>query len=327
MLQHGHEVKVTARQKDVVNELLQAYGIDYIQVGKAGRSKTSLPIEWLAREIKLLSIARDFLPDIVLGIHNPAVAHVAKLVGAKSIIFTDTEYSFLSNLLTFPSADVVCTPECYKRNLGKKHVRYNGYHELAYLHPDFFQPDPTVLDRTGIKAGEKFTLVRFVSWRAIHDIGKKGLDINNKKTLIDQLGEWGKVVICSERPFHGYWGFDDQPKPEDIHHLLHYASLYVGDGATMANEAAILGTPAIYISSFKQEFGNMEELRNEFKTLFPLKTYREVENKVIELLKTNAKTKTNTTKLNSSKRKRVNVTNFITDFVYHYPKTLRYLCD
>jgi len=37
-------------------------------------------------------------------------------------------------------------------------------------------------------------------------------------------------------------------EPEDLHHILAFASLYIGEGATTASEAAILGTPAIYMN-------------------------------------------------------------------------------
>jgi predicted glycosyltransferase len=36
---------------------------------------------------------------------------------------------------------------------------------------------------------------------------------------------------------------------DEMHDALHYADLYVGEGATMAEEAATLGTPAVYVSS------------------------------------------------------------------------------
>jgi uncharacterized protein len=40
-----------------------------------------------------------------------------------------------------------------------------------------------------------------------------------------------------------------QLPPHLVHHLLAFASLYVGESATMASEAAILGTPSLYVSS------------------------------------------------------------------------------
>ena len=74
-------------------------------------------------------------------------------------------------------ADAYCTPEAYQEAAGPHHLRYRGYHELAYLHPRYFTPDPAVLGEAGLAPGEPFTLVRFVGWAAGHDIGHQGLSL------------------------------------------------------------------------------------------------------------------------------------------------------
>ena len=68
-------------------------------------------------------------------------------------------------------------------DLGRKHIRYNGFHELAYLHPNRFKPDISVLDELKVKEGEKFVILRFVSWNATHDFGQAGLSFDQKKEL------------------------------------------------------------------------------------------------------------------------------------------------
>ena len=61
---------------------------------------------------------------------------------------------------------------------------------------------------------------------------------------------------------------------EKIHSLLYYAQLYIGEGGTMATEAAILGTPSIHIESTSSgiatgEFtGNFLELRDKYGLLY-----------------------------------------------------------
>ena len=43
-----------------------------------------------------------------------------------------------------------------------KLVRYNSYHELAYLHKNRFSPDPSVLKLMGIQEGEIFFVLRLL---------------------------------------------------------------------------------------------------------------------------------------------------------------------
>ena len=35
--------------------------------------------------------------------------------------------------------------------------------------------------------------------------------------------------------------------------ILYYAELFIGEGATMASECAVLGTPSIYVNSLSAE--------------------------------------------------------------------------
>jgi len=47
--------------------------------------------------------------------------------------------------------------------------------ELAYLHPNYFSPDLSVLELLGVKKGEKYAILRFVKWNANHDLGHTGI--------------------------------------------------------------------------------------------------------------------------------------------------------
>jgi len=57
----------------------------------------------------------------------------ARLTGTPNITFTDTEDAVLSNRIAFPFTDKIYTPVFFLKNLGAKHRRYAGLHELAYL--------------------------------------------------------------------------------------------------------------------------------------------------------------------------------------------------
>ena len=54
-----------------------------------------------------------------------------------------------------------------------------------------------------------------------------------------------------------------------IHHVLHFAKLYIGDSQTMATESALLGTPSIRYNSFvgKNDMSNFILLENKYNLL------------------------------------------------------------
>jgi len=282
---HGHQVLVTARDKDLTLQLLTAYDIEYTKISDYGRGLWGLGWELLCRNLKLFTIARRFRPDILLGISGVSISPVGRLLGRPAIMFTDTEYATWSNAISVPFASRVCTPTCFKKDFGRKHVRYNGYHELAYLHPNFFTPQARILQELGIRADEPYFVLRFVSWQAAHDIGEGGIAPAARQEVISTLSQYGRVFISSEAPLAQKWQkYQLKLAPEKIHHLLAYASLYLGESPTMATESAILGTPAILVSSWASGLGNMQELAQKYGLMFCFTDEKQAEAKALKLV-------------------------------------------
>jgi predicted glycosyltransferase len=280
----GHKVMVVSRDKDVVVELLNAYGIPHTVLSKVKPGKGHLLEEWFIREYKAFKITKQFDPDVLMGILSPTVAQVAWMLRKKSIIFNDTEHAVLAQKITYPFCDIICTPSCYLKNEGKKQIRYSGFHELAYLHPSYFTPRPEILKELELKVGEPFIILRFISWGAHHDVGQHG--IKNKLALVQELEKLGKVFITSEGPLaEEFEKYRIRVSSEKIHHLLYYATLYVGEGATMAVESAILGTPSIYVSTLAGTMGNFSELQEKYGLLFNYSSSEDALSKALELLK------------------------------------------
>jgi predicted glycosyltransferase len=149
-------------------------------------------------------------------------------------------------------SDAILTPDSITKNLGSRQIKYPGYHELAYLSPKYFDPDKSVFTLLGVKPGEKYSILRFGSWGASHDIGEKGIEMEGKVRLVNYLVSEMKVFISSETSLPGIL---DQYRIHipftQIHNAMAFAYVYIGEGATMATEAAILGVPSVYISSIE----------------------------------------------------------------------------
>ncbi|WP_440771931.1 DUF354 domain-containing protein [Natronorubrum sp. DTA28] len=267
----GHEVLVLSREKDVTIQLLDGDGIDHLPISRIGTRKLSLLSEWLAREVRTIRMVKRFDPDVALCVMSPATAHAGRLLDCPVIAFNDSEPVKLASSVTLPFVDRLCTPTNFSIDHGDKHRTYDGYHELAYLHPDRFSPDPDSLRAFGVEPDEPYTVVRFVSWGAHHDVGQRGLSSEAKRELVSALDEYGTVYISSERPLPEEFDSYRLPiPPERMHDLLYYADLYVGDSQTMATEAAVLGTPAVRSNTFAGEadMSNFLELEDEYGLLY-----------------------------------------------------------
>ena len=320
----GHTILITARKKEISLDLLSEYHFDFTLIGEQKAGKFNLIKEWVARDFQIFNIAREFYPDFLLGVGNPSVAHAAKLLRRKSIIFTDTEHAKFANRITFPFADVICTPSCFKYNIGPKQIRYNGYHELAYLHPNRFTPDPAVLTALGLAEGDPFIIVRFVSWEASHDVGQYG--IRDRAGFVKALEQYGRVLITSE----GALPPELQPyrirvSPEKLHVLLYYAALYVGEGGTTAAEAAVLGTPSIFVSSLAGTMGNFIELEETYNLLYSFTDGNVALGRAIEILQDPANRENWRIKRERLLGDKIDVTAFMIWLVENYPRSVEEL--
>lgn len=261
-IRRGDEVLVLSREKDVANQLLDAYGIAYESISRIGSSKLSLLREMLVRDVRMLKQAQSFEPDVLVGIMGVTIVQVGRLIGKPAIVFYDTENAKLTNAFAYPLAHSVCTPECYQGPVRGRHVTYPGYHELAYLHPSRFSPDPEVVRRAGINPDDPYFVVRFVSWQASHDVGEAGFDLSLKREMVAELGRHGRVLISSEGPLPT----DLEPlrfsaPVHEMHHFLAFSRMLVGESATMASEAAVLGVPAFYIADTGRGYTDEEQAR------------------------------------------------------------------
>ena len=263
----GHEVLVTASEKDIATQLLREFGIPYVSLGRPGAGMGEKGARLALSVLKLLRIANAFRPDVLVAAFPVRVGPVAWALRKPCIGLDDTEHGKLERRLYMPFVTTLLTPECYALDLGPKQVRYKGYHELAYLHPKYFTPDPSVLAAEGLSEGTPFAVVRFVSWQAAHDVGQGGFSREGRLRLVSELSRHGRVLVSAEKgidPELAEYAF--RAPPHLIHHFLYYASVCVTEGATMASECAALGTPAVYMNSLPS--GSLNEQQERYGLVF-----------------------------------------------------------
>ena len=246
----GDEVLFVARDKDVTVALLEEYDLPFERGPTRRRGMFGMLVELFSKTARLTVIGRHFRPHIVLSLGSPAAAWAANLLRVPHLAFEDTEHSTEQYVLYAPFTRWIATATCFRRQLGSKQLRYAGYHELAYLHPTRFTPDATLQARLGLEPDERYVVVRFVSWEASHDRGHSGFSADGKRRLMAQLAARARVIITSEQALPAELEQYRLPTSAGrVHDLLAGAALYVGEGATMASEAAMLGVPSIYVNS------------------------------------------------------------------------------
>lgn len=195
------------------------------------------------------------------------ITHVGRLQGIPSIVANEDDVEVVPRFaaLAYPFASTILAPvPCRLGKWWEKAVRYEGYHELAYLHPNHFKPDPKVRSRLARPDGRYF-LLRFAHLNAHHDDGRTGISDELARQMLERLEPHGRVYVSSERPLDRTWERYRYPLPPDtLHDALAHADLYVGDSQTMAAEAAVVGTPSVRFNDFVGQIGYLDELEHRY---------------------------------------------------------------
>lgn len=248
--ERGHDVLFTARDRDVIFRLMDAYNLPYFSRGAGGKGFLGKLLYLFQGDLAVAKVASRFGADLFMSFGSPYAAQASKLLGKPHLAFDDTEHAKYEHAMYVPFTDTIVTPRAYRKDFGGKHLRFDGSIELCHLAPPYFQPDARVLQAVGLTESDPFVLLRFVSWSASHDAGHSGIRYQQKIDLVERLRPHARILISSE----GELPAELEPyrlslPPHQLHDLMAFASLYVGEGGTTANECAFLGVPNLLINS------------------------------------------------------------------------------
>ncbi|MGX8712343.1 MAG: DUF354 domain-containing protein [bacterium] len=270
MKRRGHTVFYSVRDIPVAKRLMEHYGMTpWMDLGGKKDSLTGKAKTVISQDLQLLRFVRH--NHIDLGLSSGLVlSHVSRMTRMKSIMFDDDDDAAEPLIVKYghPLTDIVFTPNCIQRET-KRAVYYAGTHELAYLHPKRFTPSPNVLQHAGLTEGERFFIMRFVALKGHHDVGQQGLTLKQKQQLVEVLKPYGRVIITSERAIEPeFESYRLTVPPEEIHSLMAYSSMFLGDSQTMTSEAAVLGVPALKCNTFAGRLSVPNMLENKYQLCY-----------------------------------------------------------
>ena len=261
----GHKVVIVIRPKDVLEQLCIDAGMEFYKVKNRPKKwgMFGLAIFLIEKIFEVLRIARKEKPDMLVG-SDGVLAVVGKLIRrpAFECYEDDAEAIALYARMFFPLyTGVICPHCCSAWKWEKKKYSYPSYHELGYLHPNQFKPLREVVERYGIDTKQPYILVRFAQLTAHHDVGIHGINTEVAERMIAMLKPHGRIYITSERPLEPQFEqYRIRINPLDMHHVMAFASLYIGDSQTMAAEAGVVGTPFVRLNDFVGRLSYLHEL-------------------------------------------------------------------
>jgi predicted glycosyltransferase len=312
----GNSVLFTVRDKENVIYLIKREGFEFRRTGRHYRSPAGKLWGLIRFNVMIMAISLKEKPDIFLSHGSVYTILSSLLLRIPNVSLEDTgnnEQVILYRYFT----KAILTSISFRKTYGTKQVRYDGCHELAYLHPAYFTPDPSVVADLGLTKYDKYFIVRFVSWRASHDMSYAGLSLTEKREIVKILNGFGRVFISSESSLPDDLAAIRFPLPPDrMHHALAFARLYVGEGATMASESGILGTTAIYINPM--DAGSIDE-QESYGLVCHFKSWSGVTEKINEILQYESSKENAISKSRRYINSKTDLTAFLVRFIEGWP--------
>ena len=318
--QNGHDLMLVATKKDVLEDLLKSEGWEYENFLPDGRkdNKFSIAMGLAKQDFRLLKKCLRSRPDLLVGT-STEICHIGWLLRIPNIFVNedDADVIPLVKKLAHPFAGKLLSPEVCNTGRPDKTISYKGNHELAYLHPDVFAADKNVV-RKYFNPDEPYFLIRFAKLKAHHDSGVKGITKGLALKMIALLKPHGKVYITAEREMEAeFEPYRLNIRPIDMHHVMAFADMYIGDSQTMAAEAGVLGVPFIRYNDFVGRIGYLRELEDDYKLGFGIKPENEallLETILMLLKNANRKSEWNEKRSRFLKDK-INVTDFFVGII------------
>lgn len=220
--------------------------LSFYSIGKYRRSTFGKIFNVMEMDILTLKCLQRKNFDAVTAIGGMGLVHAAYLSRIPSVIFTD-DVEYKLGFYTFRFlADRILIPRCIPIT-GKNILKYDGFKELAHLHPNYYKPNKNALDPYDVKPNE-YVLIREQS----------PVSLVYRHAYIGELLEIAKYL--KDMGFKILLSLEDKSKADiykdigtvlkepvdDLPSLLKFASFVITSGDTLARESCLVGTPAIY---------------------------------------------------------------------------------
>ncbi|HMT29718.1 MAG TPA: DUF354 domain-containing protein, partial [Bacteroidia bacterium] len=227
--------------------------------------KFSIAMGLLEQDMKLFIDCIKKRPDLLIGT-STEICHVGFVLRIPNIFVNedDTEVVPLVGKIAHPFAKYLLAPDvCHTGSPGNT-ISYKGYHELSYLHPDVFTPDKEIVKKY-LNPDIPYFIMRFAKLTAHHDVGIKGINHEIAARLLQMMRPYGNVYITSERELEPeFEQYRLNIKPIDMHHILAFSDLFIGDSQTMSAESGVLGIPFIRFNGFVGRIGYLRDLEDNY---------------------------------------------------------------
>ena len=325
----GYCVDFLVKRKDILEDLVKKTGHKYYVVRdnvRDKRSRIGMAFSLLSMELKVIRYLKKHKPSLVIGTYAPILS---SHFGVPFIVCCEDDANIVPRFAktSYPYASAILTPLlCNGGKWDTEIIKYDGYQKLTYLRPNRFLPNESVVWKYFGTNYKPYILMRFAKLNAHHDGGIQGFTDTQALEIIEKYKNRFNFFVTSERELGDKLeAYRLEINPMDIHDLMSFATLYIGDSQSMAVEAAMLGTPSIRFNDFAGKIGVLEELEQKYKLTFGIPSSEPalLYSKIQELLALPNLQEEFLQRRQKMLSDKIDVTAFFTWFIENYPESKR----
>ncbi|RLC74470.1 MAG: hypothetical protein DRI61_16555, partial [Chloroflexi bacterium] len=255
---YKHAIKALAEKKINVHVTLRPRGnlvsisqkecpnVPFVLIGQHAKNLFGKMLDMIGRDILFLFYLKKAKCNAGTAAGSISLSHASFLLRVPSIIFVDDVEYRSPNYLVMPFATWFVVPKCITTG-GKNLLKYAGFKELAYLHPNHFTPNKKALEPYNLDPYE-YVFIREVSSASLN---YQKMKMGRLSKILDYLKQKDLKIVLSIEDKSLIDLFKDhciilKEPVEDIHSLLSFAHFTISSGDSMARESCLVGTPAIY---------------------------------------------------------------------------------
>jgi len=258
----GKAFFVIIEKEGIIKDIVDSYNFDNEVIGETKISFSGKIFNTFRIVYSINRRINRFKPDLIFSPASPYTSLACRFNKLPLICWEDTETATFNYKYSNKRIDSLLLTESYYRELsGENVIRFNGYKEMAYLHPNVFKPDNSILKELNLKATDIIILLRFSALNSMHDIGFESEVLNNEDKIlsfikrVEKLYDAKVFISVTERDLdERFDNFKLRINPSKYIHLLANCTLYIGEGTTTASEAGVLGVPWINIQRTKRGY-------------------------------------------------------------------------
>lgn len=256
LTERGHQLFVTTRENSI--PVLQLLGFkDYVLVEGHGKNLVSKAIKTNLRTVNLVSRIPHGI-NRLFSVESVSATLASKLLGIRSVLFTDNEKAKIQCYLGYNFADRIIAPNLIPESMiesylffSKEIISVPGLKEQTYVKK--FKPDKRVLEKLSISKDSRLIVVRPEPGLAAYSKNVQ----KNFQILVSACKEILKNDPNSKIIFIPRYDYQRSylkrlmkeliiPEgPLDTLSLIYYSNWVVCAGDTMAREAILLRKPTI----------------------------------------------------------------------------------